>query len=260
MLLTLFTNDLKLAKQADLAGINCIGLDLEYIGKRERQGHLKSWISDHQLSDLSQIREQLTNAQLFVRTNPIHPGLKREIDVLIESGVDRLMLPFFISVADAAKFIEFVAGRAEISLLVETATAAVRLSQILKLDGIHDIHIGLNDLHLSLGLNSHFELLQSEFMKMLTKQLRDAGILFGFGGIGRYQDSRLPIPSDLVYAQYAYHGARSALVSRVFTSTDGSDLNLTEEVKIARDRLNYWFSCDAQTLENAHEQLTTLIT
>jgi len=259
MLLTLFTNDPNLAKQADLAGIDRIGLDLEHLGKRQRQGHLKTWISDHQLTDLHLIQEQLSNAQLFVRTNPIHPNLKEEIDLLIDHGVQSLMLPYFTSAKDAIKFVEWIDGRADVSLLVETAASAVRLPEIMKLEGVHDIHIGLNDLHLSLKISSHFELLQSDFMKMLTQQLRDSGKLFGFGGIGRYGDQRLPIPSDLIYAQYAYHGAKSALVSRVFTRSDGSDIDLTEEVKKALNRLNYWFNCDQQTLNNAHDQLTTLI-
>ncbi len=51
-ILTLFTNDVELARRADEAGINRIGLDLERIGKAERQQHLKTWISDHEEHEL----------------------------------------------------------------------------------------------------------------------------------------------------------------------------------------------------------------
>ena len=78
--LTLFTNDLELARRADEAGIDRIGLDLERIGKAERQGHLKSWVSDHEEHSLPAIRRTLRRAKLFVRTNPFHPGLGEEID------------------------------------------------------------------------------------------------------------------------------------------------------------------------------------
>ena len=55
-------------------------------------------------------------------------------------------------------------------------------------------------------------------MQHLTAELQETEHLFGFGGIGRLDDESLPVPADLVYAQYAFHGARSALVSRVFTA------------------------------------------
>ena len=43
--LTLFTNDVELARRADVAGVNRIGLDLEVLGKAKRQQHLNTWIS-----------------------------------------------------------------------------------------------------------------------------------------------------------------------------------------------------------------------
>ena len=136
----------------------------------------------------------------------------------LDLGAGALMLPYFYSVEEIDRFIECVAGRGDVSLLVETAAAAVRLPRIVRLAGVHDIHIGLNDLHHLLGLSSHFELLQSRFMRHLTDELRETEHSFGFGGIGRLDDESLPVSADLVYAQYAYQGARSVLVSRVFTA------------------------------------------
>lgn len=86
----------------------------------------------------------------------------------MDLGAGALMLPYFHSVEEIVRFIECVAGRVDVSLLVETAAAAVRLPRIARLAGVHDIHIGLNDLHHLLGLSSHFELLQSRFMRHLT--------------------------------------------------------------------------------------------
>lgn len=259
MLLTLFTNDAELARQADMAGVDRIGVDLESIGKKARQGHLNTWISDHTIGDIPAVKSALQHAKLFARTNPVHKDLKQEIDALIDYGVEVLMLPYFHTIEEASEFIRLVDGRAEVSLLVETAAAALRLPELIKLEGIHDIHIGLNDLHLSLKLSSHFELLQSAFMKHLTDQLHEAGILFGFGGIARYHDDTLPIPSDLVYAQYAYHKAHAALVSRVFTSTATAPLDLTDEVAKARERIDFWFSCSEETLSLQHEKLTEIV-
>jgi hypothetical protein len=165
------------------------------------------------------------------------------------------MLPFFKTVEEAATFIEIIGGRAEVSLLVESAAAAVRIDELVKLEGIDEIHIGLNDLHLSLGLKNHFELLRYEFMNMLSRVVNGAGIPFGFGGIARVNDERLPMPSDLVYAQYPRLKADRALVSRVFHSPDYTTLDLTGEVAAFRSRMDEWYERPEEELVQARDAL-----
>jgi len=253
--LTLFTNDVELARRADEAGIDRIGLDLERIGKAERQAHLNTWISDHEESHLPPLRKTLKKAKLFVRTNPIHPGSRDEINRMIEGGAEVLMLPMFRTVHEVATFIDSIDGRAEVSLLVETAAAAVRIGEIVKLGGIDEIHIGLNDLYLDMKLKNHFEILKYDFMNMLSKTVHEAGIPFGFGGIARVNDARLPIPSDLVYAQYPRLQADRALVSRVFVMPDYTKLDLPREVAAFRSRMDEWYKCPEEELLQARDAL-----
>lgn len=258
--LTLFTNNPDLAKAGNDAGINRIGLDLEKIGKEHRQDSSKTWISNHQAHELQAVRDKLTRAALFTRTNPIHPGSLDEINYLIDQGVEVLMLPMFRTVKEAATFIELVKGRALVSLLVETAAAAMRLHEITKLSGIDEIHIGLNDLYLDMKLSNHFEMLTSGLVDMLSDIVLTAGIPFGFAGIGRVNDSRLPIPGDLIYAQYPRLGATRALVSRVFYSPDFRTLNLTNEVNAAREALDQWHLAGTQKQADALTLLRTKVT
>jgi hypothetical protein len=253
--LTLFTNDIDLAMRADKAGINRIGLDLEMLGKASRQRHLNTWISDHQENQLPALRLALKKSKLFVRTNPPHPRLGEEIERLIAAGAEVLMLPMFRTAEDAGNFVGCINGRAEVSLLIETAAAAVRIEEIVELEGIDEIHIGLNDLHREIGLKSHFELLRYQFMNTLSDTVRGAGIPFGFGGIGRVKDDGLPIPSDLVYAQYPRLGADRALVSRVFTSPDYRQLDLPREVAAFRDRMDDWNMRTEQDWMKARDML-----
>jgi hypothetical protein len=257
---TLFTNDAQLAQSADAAGIDRIGLDLEKIGKNERQEGLKSWISDHEESHLPAVRDILRSADLFCRTNPVHKDSKAEIDSLIRHGVQVLMLPMFTTVKEAATFIEMVDRRAKVSLLVENVTAAMRIHEIVKLQGIDEIHIGLNDFHLSARLNSHFEVLTSDFLDCLSAIIRNSGIPFGFGGVGRLSDDSLPVPSDLVYAQYPRLEATRALISRVFIGNGMGPTALREEVQQCRNRLDYWQQQPDQELENQRKILRQLIT
>jgi hypothetical protein len=253
-ILTLFTNDPELAARADAAGVDRIGPDLEIIGKRRRQGHLNTRISAHTVADLATIRPRLTNADLFVRTNPIHPGLPDEIERVIGEGAAVVMLPMFTSPEEVAAFLRLVDGRARTVLLLETAQATARIDEILALGGFDEMHIGLNDLYLSTGLRNQFEVLCSDVLESACAKLRAAGIRFGLAGIGRAGDTALPIPSELVYPQYPRLGARGAIVSRVFFSSTG-ERDLAADVADARARLDHFAALLPAVLAGARTDL-----
>ena len=259
MVLTLFTNSLQCARNADRGGVDRIGLDLEQIGKDSRQDCKKCWISNHTLDQLAGVAQQLSDAELFVRTNPIHAGLREEINACIDAGTQVLMLPMFHTAADAAEFIDLVDGRAKVSLLVETPTSAMRIHEIVQLPGIDEIHIGLNDMHLGMGLATHFEVLVSDFMDTLAKTIHDAGIPFGFGGVGRAGDQGLPISPDILYAQYARLRGTRALVSRVFTSPDPETVDFKTEIPKVRKALAFWWAQDRDVLDESRNELRRLV-
>lgn len=236
-ILTLFTNDPLLAAQADTAGIDRIGIDLETIGKRQRQGHLNTWISDHSEADLPRLRPSIRKGALFARCNPVHPGLAAEIERLLRHGVTVLMLPFFTSRAEAETFIRLVDGRATPVLLVETRESAAIIPELCCIDGVEEIHIGLNDMRLSLGWPSHFHVLASDFLVRICAQVLEKGLRLGVGGVGRAGDNLLPIPSDLVIAQLPRLGATASLVSRAFFN-GGAPLDISHEVSALRKLLD----------------------
>ena len=253
--LTLFTNDPLLAARADLAGIDRIGVDIECIGKNLRQGHLNTWISDHSEADLLCLRPAVQRAALFARCNPIHPGLADEIGRLLDSGVEVLMLPYFKSVLEAEQFIRMVDGRATPVLLVETKESAAVMTNLCRVDGVKEIHIGLNDMRLSLGWPSHFHVLVSDFLVRLCEPVLDEGLRLGVGGLGRAGDCNLPIPSDLVIAQFVRLGATASLVSRVFFSGCAS-LDLGHEINALRRLLDLHASQPKSWLEAQRTALT----
>ena len=252
---TLFTSDPELARRADRAGINRIGLDLEKLGKDYRQGHTPGWISDHQVADLAGIRQALNHGQLFARTNGMHPGSKDEIELLLATGVQVLMLPFFRTCSEVEDFIRLIDGRAQVSLLLETASAMARVHEIVKIEGIDEIHVGLNDLHLDLKLHNHFEVLVSGIMDMLSDTIRGAGIAFGFGGVARRDDKKLPIDPNLIYSQYPRLGADRALITRAYVGPDSSRLDLNAELQITRQALDEWAWRPVRDLEAARDEL-----
>jgi citrate lyase beta subunit len=240
--LTLFTNDPALACAADRAGVDRIGIDIEQIGKAIRQQHLATWISDHAETDLAAIGPILQRAQLFARCNPVHGASAAEIDRLVGAGVKVIMLPFFKTVADAERFIRMVDERAHPVLLVETAEAAAAIADLCRIPGVKEIHIGLNDMRLSLGWPSHFHVLVSDFLVDICAVIRNAGHRLGVGGVGRAGDNELPVPADLVSAQMVRLRAAATLVSRsFFRAPMPGDLNA--ELR----KLRAWFDeCAAQ--------------
>ena len=101
-------------------------------------------------------------------------------------------------------------------LLVETAAALAAVADLAAVTGVDEIHVGLNDLALSLGLATRWQALAGDRLLEAARAVRAAGRRFGFGGIGGVLDDALPIPADLIYAEYARVGATAALVARAF--------------------------------------------
>jgi len=253
--LTLITNDAALAATADRAGVNRIGIDLEYLGKAERQAGQHMRFSRHDWDDLARVSRSVDHADVFVRINPIHAGTELEIETALELGTKVLMLPSFRAADEAATFVRAVRGRAYVSVLVELAPAAVRIREILEVRGIDEVMIGLNDLYLQLGVANHFEVLASPLTDMLAAEVRRKGIPLAVGGVGRVGDTAMPVPTDLVYAQYPRLGATGAWLGRSFTNATSSPCDFTASVLACRHRLNEWAAAPMEDLERARVEL-----
>jgi len=235
-------------------GIQRIGVDLDRLGKVERQRGLGTWISPHREEDLGPLGGALKRAMLFARVDPLSRDSRRQVESVLAHGTQVLMLPMVTTADQAAEFVELVNGRARVVLLVERGEALERLDELVMVDGVDEIHIGLNDLALSLGLPNRWVILAGDALVDAGTCTRDAGLRFGLGGLGRAGDDRLPIPSDLIYAQYARTGAMAALVSRSFHASSGVDLGA--EIDRAARRLAFWRHAPADDLQSAHEEFS----
>lgn len=239
------TNKPAVAKIAEEVGIDWIFIDMEFIGKDSRQGGLDTVQNHHTVEDVKIIRKAVTKSRVLVRVNPIHealsdyPSSKEEIDAVIEAGADIVMLPFYKTVKEVRQFIQYVGGRAETCLLLETAEAAILLDETLKVPGIDMIHLGLNDLHLELGMKFMFQLLSDGVVEQLGNKIKAAGIPFGFGGIARLDSGMLP-GAD-VLKEHVRLDSSMVIVSRSFCNTDViTDLDevrriFTEGIEAIRD-------------------------
>ena len=218
------TNDKSIAKVVDEAGVERVFVDMEYIGKDKRQGGKDTVQNRHTAEDARAIKGVLKNAELLVRCNPIHGATaqysssKEEIDAIVESGADIIMLPYFKTVEEVKTFIDLVGGRAKTFPLVETPEAVELIDEILELDGIDEIFVGLNDLSLGYGMRFMFELLADCTVERLCNKFKAKGIPYGFGGIASLGKGLLH--SELVIGEHYRLGSTSAILSRSFCNAD----------------------------------------
>ncbi len=216
--LMLITNDVQFAKEAEAAGVDRIFVDLEINGKQARQGHLDTFITTHSMSDVDKIKQVLTKAQLLVRLNPLFEGTKAEIDQAIEAGADLLMLPMFHTADELAEFSNLVDGRVGIIPLIETASAMRDLKRVMEVDGLAELFVGLNDLHLDLGLDFMFELLSNGTIEAYARSANDTGLAFRFGGVARMEEGL--VTGRVVLGEHVRLGSNSVILSRTFCRTE----------------------------------------
>lgn len=229
------TNDPDVALIAESAGVDRIFVDMEYIGKSERQGGMDSVQSHHTFSDIKNIRAVLTKAELLVRCNPVHEATeeycssKDEIDAIIECGADIIMLPYFKTKNEVKSFLDCVAGRAKTMLLVETPEAVDNIDEILNLRGIDFVHIGINDLSLGYHKKFMFELLTDGTVEMLCNKFKSKGFTYGFGGIASLGKGM--IPAEMIIKEHYRLGSSCAILSRSFCNSNQiNDLNEMRKV------------------------------
>lgn len=218
------TNRPEIAQIAESAGVDRIFVDMEYIGKSDRQGGMDTVQSHHTIEDVAVIRNAITTADLLVRVNPIHNktldycSSKEEIDAVIKNGADILMLPYFKSADEVREFIKLVDGRAKTLPLIETVEAVDCIDEILDIDGIDEIFIGLNDLSLGYQKKFMFELLSDGTVEYLCNKFKKKGIPYGFGGIASLGKGMLP--SEYVIKEHYRLGSTCSILSRSFCNID----------------------------------------
>ena len=218
------TNKPEIAQIAESSGVDRIFVDMEYIGKAERQGGLDSVQNHHTVEDVRAMKQAVESAEVLVRVNPIHEATseytssEQEIDSVIRAGADIIMLPYITSVEQAEKFLSYVGGRVKTMLLIETPQSAEALDEILELDGIDEIYIGLNDLSLGYHKKFMFELLADGTVEELCLKCKLKGIPYGFGGVASLGKGMLP--SEYVIREHYRLGSTCAILSRSFCNVD----------------------------------------
>lgn len=260
------TNNPQVAKVAENAGVDRIFIDMEYIGKQDRQGGMDTVQSRHTFEDIKNVRSAIRKAQLLVRCNPIHDATdeycssKEEIDSIVSCGADIIMLPYFKNANEVKKFIELVGGRAKTMLLFETPESRENADEILQLSGIDEVFIGLNDMSLGYGMRFMFQLLADGTVEELCEKFKQKRLPYGFGGLASLGGGMLPGKNVLM--EHYRLGSDCVILSRSFCNTSKiTDLNEIKEIfdKGIKEIRAYEQSCMLLTNEQFDENKINVV-
>lgn len=245
------TNDPAVALIAEKHGVDRIWIDLETKGKDLRQKNMNTVKSHHSVSDIRTMASCLTKSELMVRINAWDENSPDEVEQVLRAGAQRIMLPMWKTAEEADAFLKAVNRRAATTLLLETKEAVECLDQVLENPLVEEIHIGLNDLHLSYQLKFMFELLSNGTVEALCKKISAKGIPVGFGGIARIGEGLLPAENILM--EHVRLGSSVVILSRSFCDIDATmsleqiESLFCENIRKIREYEVYSAGCSVQT-------------
>jgi hypothetical protein len=190
-------------------------VDLETIGKNERQLGRNAVINHHDVSDVLKIKNLNLNSKLICRVNPFYEGSFNEISLAINNGADYIMIPMIENISAYKKILDMISGRCKVIPLIETPYSLMKVAEIIDYFPIDQIHFGLNDLRIGFKMHNLFEILFSNFFQNVIDEVKNKVQTIGIGGIGSplYQQQVYP---ELVIKQIKCIGGNSIIMSRSF--------------------------------------------
>lgn len=245
------TNDPKLASIAYAAGVQRLFVDWEIHGKQQRQGHLDTVISKHSYDDAVKIRAAVPDAELLIRLNPCHDGTADEVEKALDAGANLIMLPMFNTFEEVEGLCQIVRGRAGVVPLLETPESIEIAEQLAHLDGIYELYVGLNDLHLGLKMNFMFEPLAKGMLDKVAAFAKSANVRFGFGGVARVGEGE--VPGEMVLSEHMRLGSSAVILSRTFFRSD--EVKNEDSVQEFSRELQRLISAEQLLLERSETQI-----
>lgn len=249
----MITNDTEIARFVTSHGVDRLFIDLEWMGKDVRQKGLDTWKSRHSFGDVSRLREAVPNAHLLVRVNPPHMGTAAEVEEAVARGADSVMLPMIQSIDEVAQFVDCLAGRAEAVPLIETKAALDAIPAMLEQVPLTRIHIGLNDLHLDMGLSFIFQPIADGTLEGVCAAMRAARVAFGIGGVARAGEGI--VSPEYLLGEHVRLGSDAAILSRTFHRSAKTlqelqqGMDFAAEVAALRSIHKEFHAADAKALE-----------
>jgi len=180
------------------------------------------------------VQKAIDRADLVVRVNPLHSRTLVEVERCVDAGADYLMLPMFRSARELDQFCRFVAGRVGVIPLIETVGAMNDIDKIVRVEGVAEVFVGLNDLYLELGLQFSLQPLAMGLVDQIAACCREVDMTFGIGSVSTVGLGDLP--GAMVLGEYVRLGAKWTILSR--------SLNLEKNAKLLHEITQLQLECE----------------
>ncbi len=228
------TNNVEHARVLDACRIQQIMVDCEKLGKHERQKGKNTVINDHEIKDVALLKQASLQAEIVCRINPYHDHIHLEIEEAIAGGVDRIMVPMILDMDQFKEQVHQINGRCKILPLIETPYSIFKLQDIFSIKEIDQIHFGLNDLYLALGMKNLFEVLLSPIFEQIVKYSVKKVQIVGFGGVGNPSVTQKVDPK-LILQEHLKLGSQCVILARSFFSELYSKEKILASLNIFED-------------------------
>lgn len=216
--LYLFQADPAKAASALAQGVDGIIFDIEQQGKRLRQTAFDTSITSNSIDQLFEFVE-CSGIAPICRIDPWSRGSARQIEIAAEAGVEAIILPMARTLKEIDAFIDTVAGRVKIGLMLETPELLELLPEIS--DRRPDLaYVGLQDLMIIRGGQSLFRPLHDGTVERIRDALPEVSL-----GVAGATDPRFgkPVPFRLLAAEMSRLGVDFTFLRRSFLADVPSD-------------------------------------
>lgn len=195
-------------------GVNRVFVDMEHLGKEERQPGQGTIKNSHTPEDIRAIRQVCPGSDIMVRINPFHDKTVSEVESVIKSGASMIMLPMCTTLEEIDQVARYIDRRVKFCPLIETWSAVESISQIASHENVDELYFGLNDLAIASHKRFMFQSLIDGSLSEALLVSRDCGKPFGIGGTARIGSGVLP--ADLIVAEHARIGSTRVILSQAF--------------------------------------------
>lgn len=208
--LLLFHRDLDTSLAYLDQGVDGIIVDLETVGKAERQAGFGTQINDHTLADLRAVSAHPGASVLCRLSSP--DANEAELADVLDAGASEIIVPMLTATAQAERICNLVQGACRVTLMVETAAATRLIDELCALP-VSRIYVGLNDLRISRRTASIFTPLSDGLLEQLRRATTCPA--FGFGGL-TLPGHGAPLPVSHLYDEMARLRAGFTFLRRSF--------------------------------------------
>jgi hypothetical protein len=257
----LITSNPKVSTYAIDSGVDSIFVDIETLGKAERQKNLNLHLTSHTFTDIKNIRKAISEgSEIVVRLNPLNQNSESEFNIALLNGASRIMFPMIRSVNDFIAISKINSGRCPIVYLIETKEALQSIELWIKfVRGNDRVHFGLNDLSLSYNMKFLFTPLALGLLDYAASIMRQSKIQFGIGGISRIGQGL--INPKLILSEHVRLGSSWVILSRSFHGGSSEDYDLFKkndlksEILKIKDSYKTASNLSTDILESNHQKL-----